>query len=409
LIRDHHPGYISWQQYEANQEVLAENTHMKGRMERRAGRGGHSLLAGLLRCRRCGRMIHVAYSGAGGKVPRYSCRGANVNHGAGGCISFGGHRVDRAVAQELLRAVEAPAIDAALVAAERAHEHQNGTRNALELQLEEARYQVRLAARRYEAVDPDNRLVAAELERRWNEALAVVAEVEERIKTLAYPSQDAIPSRDLLLELARDLPAVWDAPSTDMRLKQRIVHILVHEIVVDIDDERDDVVLVIHWAGGRHSELRVRKNRRGEHSRSTDREVVDVVRGLAGRWPDDHIASILNRLGLRTGAGKTWTAGRVAALRSHQHMPRYDPEAADANVLTLHQVAQRLGVSASVVRRLVKSGVLPASQVVPSAPWQIPVEGLNLPAVVAEIAAVKSGAHRPRTGVADSQIPLIPQ
>jgi len=148
LIRDHHPGYISWEQFERNQSMLADNAHMKSRMEPKAGRGGRSLLAGLLRCRRCGRMLHVAYSGTHGEVPRYHCRGAHINHGAGWCISFGGFKPDRAVAAEILKAVEGNAIEAALEVATRVAEQQRERHQALSMELEQARYEARLAARR---------------------------------------------------------------------------------------------------------------------------------------------------------------------------------------------------------------------------------------------------------------------
>lgn len=151
--------------------MLGDNAHMKSRMEPKAGRGGRSLLAGLLRCRRCGRMLHVAYSGTKGNVPRYRCRGAQINYGEDWCISFGGLGADRAVASEILKAVEGNAVEAALEAATRVAEQQQQRRHAWSLELEQARYEAHLASRRYEAVDPDNRLVAAELEARWNAAL----------------------------------------------------------------------------------------------------------------------------------------------------------------------------------------------------------------------------------------------
>ncbi len=161
---------------------MADNAHMKSRMEPKAGRGGRSLLAGLLRCRRCGRMLHVTYTGTSPGVPRYHCRGAHINHGEAWCISFGGLRPDRAVAAEILKAVEGNAIQAALEVAGRVAEQQCQRHSALSLELEQAQYEVRLAARRYEAVDPDNRLVAAELEARWNAALRSMGDVEQRLR-----------------------------------------------------------------------------------------------------------------------------------------------------------------------------------------------------------------------------------
>jgi DNA invertase Pin-like site-specific DNA recombinase len=239
LIRDHHPGYITWEQFESNQSMLARNAHMKSRMEPKAGRGGRSLLAGLLRCRRCGRMLHVAYSGTHGEVPRYHCRGAHINHGADWCISFGGLKPDRAVAAEILKAVEGNAIEAALEVAARIAEQQRERHHSLSLELEQARYEARLAARRYESVDPDNRLVAAELEARWNSALSKAGEVEQRLRENEGPAQTIpIPDKHLLCSLAQNLPAVWNSPTIDMRLKQRIVWILVEEIIADVDEAR---------------------------------------------------------------------------------------------------------------------------------------------------------------------------
>jgi hypothetical protein len=267
--------YISWEQFERNQTMLGDNAHMKSRMEPKAGRGGRSLLAGLLRCRRCGRMLHVAYSGTHSEVPRYHCRGAQINHGEDWCISFGGLGPDSAVAAEILKAVEGNAVDAALEAASRVAEQQQQRRHAWSLELEQARYQVHLAARRYEAVDPDNRLVAAELEARWNGALQTVADLELRLRKDEQSNQPArMPDKDMLRNLAHDLAAVWNRPTTDMRLKQRIVRILVAEIVADVDQANQQIVLLIHWTGGQHSELRLKKNATGRHSRCTSLEPV---------------------------------------------------------------------------------------------------------------------------------------
>jgi DNA invertase Pin-like site-specific DNA recombinase len=328
LIRDHHPGYISWERYERNQALLADNAHMKSRMEPKAGRGGKSLLAGLLRCRRCGRMLHVAYSGTKGEVPRYHCRGAHINHGEAWCISFGGLRPDQAIAAEILKAVEGNAVEAAVEAATRMAEQRRQQRQALALELEQAQYEARLAARRYEAVDPDNRLVAAELEARWNAALCRVGEVEGRLKQTdaTDPGAARIPDKETLFSLAHNLPLVWNAATTDMRLKQRITRILIREIVTDVDESAGEIVLMIHWTGGRHSELRVKKNLTGHHSRCTSLEAIEIIRRMAGRFPDEQIAATLNRLGLKTGTGNSWVELRVRTARSYNKLPSYDPQ-----------------------------------------------------------------------------------
>ena len=324
LLRDHHAGYICWEQFERNQVMLGENAHMKSRMEPKAGRGGRSLLAGLLRCRRCGRMLHVAYSGTMAMYPAITVVVLKSTMAKTGVSRLVGLGPDRAVAAEILRAVEGNAVEAALEAATRVAEQQQQRRHAWSLELEQARYEAHLAARRYEAVDPDNRLVAAELEARWNAALQTVAELEVRLRKDELSSETArIPDKETLRNLAHDLAAVWNLPATDMRLKQRIVRILVAEIVADVDQENQQIVLLIHWAGGQHSELRVKKNATGKHSRCTSLEAIEIIRRMAGKFPDDQIAATLNRLSLRTGAGNTWREGNVRTVRSYHQLPAF--------------------------------------------------------------------------------------
>lgn len=376
-------------------------------MEPKAGRGGRSLLAGLLRCRRCGRMLHVAYSGSRGEVPRYHCRGAQINHGEAWCISFGGQRPDRAVATEILKAVEGNAIEAAVEAAARIAEQRSQQRQALALELEQAQYEVRLAARRYEAVDPDNRLVAAELEARWNVALRRVGEVESRLRQIEATNQGVakIPDKETLFSLAQDLPAVWNAEATDMRLKQRITRILIQEIVADVEDPAGGIVLMIHWTGGRHSELRVKKNLTGRHSRCTSLEAIEIIRRMAGRFPDDQIASTLNRLGLKTGSGNNWIELRVRSARSYQGLPSYDPKLRQ-NTLTLEDASEKLGVSHKIIRRLIDSKAITATQVVPCAPWEIPAEAIQSEQVLREVAKVKRGSRVKNEGE-EAELPMF--
>jgi len=415
LIKDHHPGYVSWDTYERNQRVLAENAHMKKRMERKAGRGGRGLLAGLLRCRRCGRMLHVSYVGNGGCVPRYDCRGAMLNHGEDRCISFGGLRPDQAVANAVLEVVEPKAVEAACRAAEQASHQRGDEHRAALLELEQARYETRLAARRYESVDPDNRLVAAELEQRWNAALGHERELEIRVGTLAkrHGETPAIDKSELLA-LAANLSAVWNSDVADMRLKQRIVHILIQEIVVDVDDKASELVLLIHWVGGRHSELRVPKNKPGQHGRRTSESASEIVRRMAGRWPDEQIAATLNRLRFKTGAGNNWNEQRVYQLRRRLGLPSYNPgdtTAQQSGVLTLQEASIRLGVSATVVRGLIKRGLLPASQVAPAAPWEIPVAALDSSAIREAVNVAQQGGRAVRQRQAEAlnlRLPGVP-
>jgi excisionase family DNA binding protein len=404
LIRDHHPGYISWEQYERNQHLIASNAHMKSRMEPKAGRGGRALLSGILRCRRCGRMLHVSYTGVGRAVLRYHCRGAHLNHGADWCISFGGLRVDEAVAKEVLQAVGGNAVEAALEAAEQMRGQQDQQRKTMELEMEQARYETRLASRRYEAVDPDNRLVASELESRWNASLRRVHELETKLQQFDQDLQSTpLPDKEILLSLAQDLPAIWNSPNTEMRLKQRIVRILVHEIVADVDESASEIVLLLHWNGGRHSELRIKKNVKGRHRRCTSVEAVEAIRQMAGKFSDQQIAATLNRLGLRTGAQHTWNEGRVRSARQYHRFPASDANRIGEQMLTMQEAAERLHISARAVRRMIEQKKLPAMQVVAFAPWQIPVEALETEAIKKAVKNIRSRIRLPQAQFADQQ------
>lgn len=400
LIPEHHDGYIGWEQYQANQRRIAENAQMKGRMSRGAPRRGHSLLAGLLRCRRCGRRLHVSYSGVRSRVTRYSCRGASVNHGAGACISFGGLAADRAVEEAVLAVMQPGAIEASLQVADQADAEWQQSCEVLALRLQQARYEAERTRRQYDAVDPDNRLVAAELERRWNRALEVVSAAEREWESLqaAQRSRDEGVDRSAILRLAEDLPRVWHDLDADMRVKKRIVRTLIEEILVDIDEKVGRTDMVVRWAGGQHTQLTVRRKRTGQHRYTTDGKVVELVTELAVMLTDGAIAQVLNRLGLKTGRGNNWTAGRVSSLRNHRGIPVHDPEARKRHgLLTLHEAAQQLDVSHTVVRRLLQRGILKGRQVVPCAPWMIRVADLEEDGVQAYVQSVHAGRTVPRT------------
>ena len=185
--------------------------------------------------------------------------------------------VDDAMAKEILRVVQPAAIEAAVVASEAAAHQQDEVLNAWTRQLEAARYAARRAQKQYDATDPDNRLVADELERRWNQALQRVHEIEGRLDQHVHGCRDVVvPTREAFENLAADFEAVWANPRTDVRLKKRLVRTLIHEIVVDIDAAAGEVLLVIHWKGGVHTELRLPRRRRGNNATHTSKDVVEA-------------------------------------------------------------------------------------------------------------------------------------
>jgi len=354
-------------------------------------------------------MLSVVYKGSSHHVPRYYCNTAHRNNGVDPCISFGGLRPDEAVSAEILRAVEGHALEAALSAGELVAHEGDERRKAMSLELEQARYEVQLARRRYDSVDPTNRLVAAELEARWNAALERVEQLEHRLQEPTTTAERLAPvDRASLHALAMDLPAVWNDPSADMRLKQRIARILIQEIVADIDGTKNEIVLIIHWSGGRHSEVRVAKNKAGHTSRWTDPDAIKIIQRMAGNWSDRDIALTLNRMRLRTGTGLTWTAGRVCAVRHRLDLPAHDATKTDSTFLSLDDVARLLGVSTTAVKRLIQEKILPATQVSPGAPWQVRRDALDAEEVVKAVQITKTRTRRSRTANRQNGTPMIP-
>jgi hypothetical protein len=390
LLKAHHPGYISWEDFEDHQKLLAENAHMKKRASRKSARGGRALLTGLVRCGRCGRMMRVFYGAHSGHAHRYQCRGDDDHNGTGLCIGIGGVRVDRAVASQLLEAVSDHAIEAAICASEQSAQADAEVRQAVVRELEEAQYAASLAERRYEAVDPTKRLVARELESRWNTALERVVELEERIAHLdsAMTSRPRI-DREALMALAHDLPAVWNAAGTDARTKQRLTRILIQEVVIDLDDASNEAVVTIHWIGGRHSELRVARVRTGRYPADHSPSAVEVIRQLGGQWPDRELAVTMNRMRCKSAHGTSWTTVRVQELRERLGIAPFDPDVPREETISVDETAQRLGICVGSVHRLIREGVLPATQRMHSAPWQVPVAALESEPVQAGVRAVK--------------------
>jgi len=382
LLHDHHPGYISWQEYDDNQKLLLENAHMKKNCARKSARGGRALLTGLMRCGRCGRMMRVFYGMGKGNAHRYQCRGDDGHVGAGLCIGIGGVRVDRAVAHRIIDAVSDRAVEAAILASDQVERSTNDVLAAVERDLESARYDASLAGRRYELVDPAKRHVARELEARWNGALERVAELESRIGELrAAASTRPRIDRASLMQLAHDLPAAWNAPSTDTRTKQRLIHILVREIVCELDDATNEAVLLIHWTGGRHTEVRVARVKTGRYPGDGAPAAVDALRKLAGHWPDRELAVSLNRMRCRTGDGESWTMVRVRDLRERLGIAEHDPGKADKTMISLMKAAERLGICIGSAKSLALKGILPATQIMPGSPWLVPAEALTSEAV----------------------------
>lgn len=409
LLKDNHTGYIGWDEFEENQRMIEENAHMKKRAARKSARGGRALLTGLVRCGRCGRMMRVFYGSRVQHSHRYQCRGDDSHIGSILCIGIGGVRVDRAVAAKILEAVSDSAIDAAILASEQVARNSVEVRKALAREVEEARYEASLASRRYEAVDPSKRHVVRELEARWNAALERVSQLEQRMRSHdANAAARPRINREMLMRLAHDLPAAWNAPATDIRTRQRLTRLLIVEVIINLDDATNETVLTIHWVGGRHTELRVERVRCGRYPEDRQPGAVEVIRKLGGHWPDRELAVTMNRMRCKAENGETWTTVRVRELRERLGIPAFDPEAETIPTISADQAAQRLGISLPSVHKLIREGVLPATQLMPSAPWKVPVTALQTEAVAIGVRAVKSRRPKNYVDLQAQNVPRLP-
>jgi DNA invertase Pin-like site-specific DNA recombinase len=371
FLRQHHEGYIDWEMYEDNQHKIRSNAlKMSSEGDEAVGavRAGQGLLSGLMRCRRCGRKLHVRYWGKQGTAARYLCKG-DFDTGGRYCLGFGGARVDRRVAEEVLRVISPLGVEASLEAMERIQCEGDERRRALGRQLEQAEYEARRAFEQYDEVDPRNRLVAEELERRWNAKLeevegvkAALAEIEQTKPSLTEEEKATIHA------LGRDLSLVWHSVDCPIELKKRIMRTVVEEIIVDLDEATQRLQLVIHWTGGCHTAFEMDKPRSGV-GRKTSMEDVELIGRMAERgYGDDEIARVLNKLGRRTGKDNRWNQHRVEACRRSRGLKRGKR---DPDILTHAEAAKHCGVSNTTIRRLVEHGVLKMEQVAPWAPWEI--------------------------------------
>lgn len=369
LIPGTHEGYVSWDDFERLQAGISEN--LVRCAHGGAAQRGPALVGGLLRCRRCGHKLVVHYTGSRHDVLRYQCTRGWLDSGEPRCIGFAGLLVDQAITREVLRVVEPAAIEAAVIAHQEQARKIDEVLAALQRDLEAAQYSARRAHKQYDAADPENRLVTDELERRWNQSLQRVREVEAQIQQHRdCQGPPAAPTFEEFADLAADLESLWHDGETDARLKKRVIRALIRDIIVDVDAQAGEVILVIHWKGGVHTELRLPRRRRGQNRAQTSSEVVETVRVLAHTCSDQVIAGALNRNGLLTGRGNRWAQERVTALRSHHHIPCYRADQADsATWMNLTEAAKQLGLSARTLRLAVERGEIEAQHPLADGPW----------------------------------------
>ena len=409
LIKDHHEGYISWSQYEENVLTMKANQHdSKDSDAIGAVRNGKGLLVGLLRCQQCGRKMHVRYWGKWGVNSRYVCPG-EFYQGGNYCLSFSGTTTDRVFENELFKVIEPAAIQAALSAYDVMSEQYQGKISYLEKELEGAQYEADRVFLQYNKVDPLNRLVAAELERRWNEKLQDLNEVKERIekekRQIPKPTLEEIKT---IHSLSQRLPEVWRHEKTDPAVKKKIIRMVVEEVLMDLNDETLMLTMTIHWKGGVHTQVKFKKPVKGDPpAHKTDQNIVALVKKLSAHYPDEEIARILNCHQLKTGAGNPWNRTRVRGLRAENKIAPFDRRK-KRDVVSLNEAAKRLDVNTYVVRQLIHKGLMEAGQIITYAPFEIESSELEKESVRQAIERLKCGrGFRKIAPVDDRQLNLF--
>ena len=380
LITDHHEGFIDWNTYQGNQSRIGANTRPKAHQPGTgAVREGCALLQGLATCGVCGRKLAVYYDGPAKTTPGYYCTGTGTLVEGRGTrhLRVGGAGIDTAVAAAFLAALQPAALQACLTAAQHLEDGHDAALEQWRRQLEQARYQAGRAEHRYRAVDPDNRLVARGLENEWNTALQALADAETELarREAARPKTLTPQEKSAILALGDDLPGVWTAPSTTDKDRKRLLRSLLDEVNISVHRDQDQAhaELLLRWKGGAITELSVPIKRTPPNRLRTDEDTIDLVRRLAGHYPDATIAHILNRQNRRTGHGLSFTAGRVQSLRHHWkipcHRPGADPE--EGELLTVADAAKQLRLAPSTLHRWLGDGFIAGEQITPGAPWRI--------------------------------------
>ena len=353
----------------ANRLKLRANRYNFAAKGRGAAREGAALLQGLVHCGRCGRQMGVSY---GRQRPRYQCRRAQIDRAESMCQSFVAGGIGGTVAQAFLEAVRPAGLEATLAALrELGRERQDADRQ-WQLRLERARYEARLAQRQYDTVDPDNRLVARELERRWEAALAETARLQEEYERLRLTELRPLDHVEVaqVRRLASDLPALWHADTTTPVDRKRLLRLVIAAVTVTVQPERGGAEIVVLWSGGARTTYWVESPDPGRHLR-TEAGVLETIRALSGRMPDHQIAAALTLQGLRTRHGKPWTQTRVASMRCRYGIPTACP--ANTGGLTSRAdgfvparvAARRLGITLAAIR--VWAMLLAAAA--PPSPW----------------------------------------
>lgn len=375
LLPEHHPGFINWETFQANQVRINSNIHPKPNQAGGAVREGSALLQGIATCGHCGRRLRIYYSGRN-STPGYYCAGDHVVNGRGRyCLNVGGLGIDQAVANAFLAAITPAALEASLLAFEELQTNHDAALAQWRLEVERTRYEAERAERRYRAVEPENRLVARGLETEWENRLHDLsfAEAELDRRERQQPPPVGPEQRHQIHALGADLQQVWTAPTTTDRDRKELLRTLLEEVIINVDRTEHRAQLTMRWRGGTLTTIDLSLPRYQPAGVRTDEDTIELLIRLAAHYPDDVIAGILNRQGRKTAYGERFTANQVGSLRRYRNIPRLQPsaDAPAGELANIEKAAEILGLAPSTIHRWLNDGFIAGEQLTPGAPWRI--------------------------------------
>ncbi len=373
LIQEHHPGYLSWDEYLEHQHMLEQNqTNQPELCSTGAAREGRALLQGLLLCGHCGRRLSPRYTGNGGIHPVYECtRRQQDTHYSSSCIRLSADAIDQAVSQRILEVLQPEQIEIALRAVRELERRSQALDQQWRMRLERLEYQAQLAQRRYEEVDPANRLVAATLEQRWNEALQARATAQEELNQQREKQGLALTDEQKaqLLTLAKDLPRLWKSPSTSTQDRKRMLRLLIKDITVERMRPERKALLHIRWQGGAVEDVNVALPLSAPDKVRYAQSVVERVRTLALTMTDPQIIATLNQERLLSATGKPFNLSMIKWIRTRYGIPALTLRRTDE--WTVREVATQFGVSIGVVHYWIERGHLEVRRLGPGSPYWV--------------------------------------
>ena len=362
LIKDHHEAYIGWDEYIHHRKILEKNrTNAEHTLLGGPAREGLALFQGLIICGNCGRRLTVRYKGNGGIYPTYECNWRKREGlSTSSCMHIRCDLIDEPVTMRALEIMQPKQIEIAIKAFEKYEQRENALNNQWRMRIERAEYEASLAQRRYEEVDPSNRLVAATLERRWNNALVKVEEIKKeysqqqrKIRITATEEQ-----KRELMSLAEDLPRLWKASTTNSKDRKRILRLLIKDVTVEKLTTSKQIVLHVRWQGGACEDIPVDIPPKYYEQIRYGNEIVEKVRALAKDHTDDQIASTFNHEGIKSAKGKPFTVSMIQWIKYKHRIA--GPNLKRPEELTVKQVAKKFDVSTQVVYYWIKRKLLKA-------------------------------------------------